>query len=134
MRVLLRIVAGFTLLSVVFTVLFLFAFWQRGGLAPLISTGPFGLLTFLAWLVTLFLGPIATVKLWRFRASGRVAAAVVWGSTALYYLLGLLFFRTPGTLIYQAIVAFGFSAVLLVLLLLPAARRACLPAAYPPAA
>jgi uncharacterized RDD family membrane protein YckC len=126
-RVLLRIVAGFSLFPVLFAVFMLVRVWQVGGFASMPRTDTFGHLSILSWLITISLGPLAVVQLWRLRPPGRVAGAVMWGNIALHQ-LGLLCFRSPrhpSALFALEFLFFGFSAVLLVVLLIPAARRVC---------
>jgi hypothetical protein len=122
MRVFLRTVAGLTIVPVVFTILLLLRHWQLVGLLPLPSIDAIGRLFYLSWLVIAFLGPFAIVQLWRLRPSGRIAGAIVWGDIALHQ-LGLLCFRIPHPLVSREMLFFGFSAILLVGLLMPASRR-----------
>jgi hypothetical protein len=94
-------------------------------MSPLISTGAFGLLTALGWLITLVVGPPAVVLLWRQRDAGRRASIAFWGSICVYYLLGLTFFRTPATQYGYTFLYIICSMVPLALLISPRAKMAC---------
>jgi hypothetical protein len=95
MRIFLRLVAGYTFLTVLFTIELLVHIWQRGGFPLLLKSGFFGIAAFIGWAITIFAGVPAAVLLWRLRNSGRIVTAIVLGSTGLYYSLGLAFFRKP---------------------------------------
>jgi hypothetical protein len=125
MRIVLRLIAGVPLLPVIATLVFVLQFWRRGGMLPLVSTGPFGLLTALGWLITLVVGPPAVVLLWRKNDAGRRASIMFWGSICLYYLLGLAFFRTPATRYGSTFLCIIVSMVPLALLVSPQAKIAC---------
>ena len=124
MRVLLRIVAGFSLVSVLFTVLLLVRVWQGGGVAWVLSANTVVQTSIISWIITVCLGPIAVSQLWRLRPLGRISGAVLWGNIALYQ-LWLLWFRTQRTLFPLELLLFGFCTMFLVVLLSPSARRVC---------
>lgn len=125
MRIFLRLVAAYTFLSVVSTIRLLIHIWQQGGFLPLLKSGTFGMATMLGWLITLVAGVPGAVLLWRMRDLGRIATAIVIGSTGLYYLLCLALFRTPqtsyGTILFYVV----FSGALVAIILSPAAGRSC---------
>ena len=125
MRIVLRLIAAWTLLSVLATLALVFGFSLRGAVWPLFHSGPFGLLTALGWLITLVVGPPAVILLWRRDESGRKVSIGFWGSICLYYLLSLLFFRTPGTRFGYAFVCIIGSLLPVVLLVSPQAKSAC---------
>jgi hypothetical protein len=125
MRIVLRLIAALTLLSVTATLVFVIGVWRRGGMVPLLSTGSFGLLTALGWLITLIVGPPAVVLLWRQNDAGRRASVVFWGSICLYYLLGLAFFRTPATRYGSTVLCIIGGMVPLALLVSSQAKIAC---------
>lgn len=125
MRIVLRLIAVWTLLTVLATLALVLGFWLRGAILPLFHSGPFGLLTALGWFITLVVGPPAAALLWRQSDAGRVASIGLWGSICLYYLLGLLFFRTPATRYGYAFVCIIGSMVPVVLLVSPQAKSAC---------
>jgi uncharacterized RDD family membrane protein YckC len=124
MRVLLRIVAGFSLVPVLFTVLLLVRLWQGGGVAWVLSANTVVQTSIVSWIVTVCLGPIAVSQLWRLRPLGPISGAVLWGNIALYQ-LWLLWFHTQRTLFPPELLLFGFCTVFLVVLLSPSARRVC---------
>jgi hypothetical protein len=64
---LIRIVAVLAAVSVLSTLWFISAFAAAGGLRPLLTSGLLGGLTIVGWVITLVLGPVAAVQLWRFR-------------------------------------------------------------------
>jgi hypothetical protein len=131
MRIVLRLIAVVTLLSVIATLMLVLGFWQRGGILPLVRTGPFGLLTAIGWLITLVVGPPAVVLLWRRNDAGRRASIIFWGSICVYYLLCLAFFRTPHTLYGSMSLCILGSMVLLALLVSPQAQLACISRTMP---
>ena len=122
MRNLLRLVAAYTAASVLTTVVFILNMWHRGGLPYLLHSGAFGVLTIAGWAVTLVVGPPAFVLLWKRENGGRILSVIVWASVCLYYV--------SGALVWHGRPSFPMvgSAILTILLLLPAARRACVPA------
>jgi hypothetical protein len=132
MRIILRLIAAVTLLSVIATLVFVLAFWRRGGMLPLVSTGPFGLLTALGWLITLVVGPPAVVLLWKQNNAGRIASIIFWASICLYYVLGLAFFRTPATRYGSVFLCIMGSMIPLALLVSRQAKIACKSRTMPP--
>lgn len=127
MRILLRLVAVICALSVVATVVFIARF-GTSGISKLVATGMFGLITLFGWLITLVAGSIAAVQLLRLKSTGRIAAAVLFGTMSAYYvygLVGIIAFRQPSTFIGPVIAMSAFSLLLVVLVLSPAAKRAC---------
>jgi hypothetical protein len=129
MRILLRLVAGFTLLSVVGTLLLIGTFWHRGTMPLLLQSGAFGLLTVAGWLLTLVAGIPAVVLLWRPTDLGRIAAAITWSSIGLYYVANLMMSNHFGTNI-RVFVYIAVCGALVVLVLSPQARRACRPKSF----
>lgn len=123
MRLLIRIVSGLAAVSVVGTLWFVAAFASRGGLGALLLSGLLGGLTFVGWLITLVVGPVAAIQLWRFRESGRRAGIVLFGFGFVYYVVGLLVLRAPGASIVQIVAAAAVFAVPVLLLLSRRARR-----------
>lgn len=125
MGIILRIVAVYAALSVALTLWFIAAFSSIGGLRPLLSGGVLGWLTLIGWLVTLVLGPVAAIKLWRFAETGRRAAIVLFGFGLLYYVAGLLFLRGPGASVLRIAVAAALFAWPLGVLLSKRAQIHC---------
>jgi hypothetical protein len=125
MRILLRLIAGFTLLSVIGTLVLVIGIWQRGGMLSLAHLGSFGILTVAGWVITLVVGPPAAVLLWKQNDAGRIAAIVVWASVCLYYLFCAALFRNPNTLSGKMTFDIAGSAVLVFFLLSSRARQAC---------
>ena len=102
--------------SVLGTLWFIAAFGAAGRLGPLVRTGVLGGLTIVGWAVTLFVGPVAAVQLWRFRESGRRAGIIFFGSGVAYYVVGFPL-RSPEASIKPILVLLAmFTAPLLVLL------------------
>jgi hypothetical protein len=125
MRIVLRLIAGFTLLSLIGTFIFVLQFWLRGGILPLLQTGPFGFLTVLGWVITIVVGPPAILLLWRLNDGGRRASVLFWASIFLYYLLTLVFFRTPSTRYGTILWSIVGSIIAMALLVSRQARLAC---------
>lgn len=126
MPLLLRVVAATAAASLVLTIWLILQLVIPRGVQPLLDTGPLGFLTLAGWAVTLLIGPIAAVQLWRLRPSGRVAGLIVFGFGLIYYTVGLIWLRAPEALIGDIAVAMLAHAVPVAILALPAARRACI--------
>lgn len=125
MHLLLRVVAAIAAVSVVFTVTLIAMFVASRGISSMLQTGPLGIMTLIGWALTLTLGPIAAVQLWRHRESGRLAGLVIFAFGVVYYLAGFFWLGTPAAQSGQIIGAAIGHAVPLVILSLPQARRAC---------
>ena len=125
MPLLLRVVAATAAASLILTIWLILQLVIPRGIQPLLDTGPLGFLTLAGWAVTLLVGPVAAVQLWRLRRSGRIAALVVFGFGLLYYTVGLIWLRAPQALTGEIGVAMVAHAVPVAILALPAARRAC---------
>jgi hypothetical protein len=68
-----------------------------GGTSWLLGTSLFQHLAALGWLITLTVGPPAVLLLWWRHEVGHILGIFLYGNICLYYLLGLTFFRAPGT-------------------------------------
>jgi hypothetical protein len=123
MRTVLRLIAVLAGLSVAQTVIFIVRFGLKG-VEALLATGVFGALTIAGWLVTFIAGPWAAIQLFRLRQTGRIAAAVVFGTMLIYYLVGLAF-RKPEAPAAPIVTLCVASMALVIVLLSPAAKRAC---------
>jgi hypothetical protein len=123
-RIILRVIALISALSVAGTSLFIARF-GAGGISALLATGIFGLITLFGWLITFIAGPIAAVQLFRLKPSGRAAAAVLFAAMLAYYLTGLIAFRQPGMAVGPVVAIGLFSLCVLVIVLSPAAKRVC---------
>ena len=125
MRVLFRLISGFSFFTVIGTLMLILGMWLRGGIPSLVHSGALGALTIAGWLITLIVGPPAVVLLWKQKNLGRIASAILWASIALYYVACVAVFRSPGALVgrmsYQILGCTG----LVIFLLSPKARRAC---------
>lgn len=124
-RLALRVIAVLTVVAVVMTVPVVLRFTTDGGIAAVLGTGVFGLLTVLGWLLTLLVGPVAAVQLWRLRPSGRRATALLAAYTTIYYASGLVFFRGPGTKVAVVVFMVAINAAASVFLLSGHARVQC---------
>ncbi len=122
MRVLVRMAAGVACLSVLGTLWFVTVIAAAGRMQPILATGLLGVLTVIGWAVTLVVGPIAAVQLWRFRESGRRAGLVLFGSGVAYYIVGWFGLRSPQASALSCAVATTWFALPLVVLLLPRTR------------
>jgi hypothetical protein len=124
MRLALRLIGILAAFSVVATVLFIFRFGLVG-LHAVIATGTFGVVTIAGWVLTFVAGPIAFVQLLRLRNSGRVAAIVLFGCMPIYYVVGMIAFRQPNAPLAPIIALSVMLSLLLVVLLLPIAKKIC---------
>jgi hypothetical protein len=125
MRILLRIIAVGVGLVVVLTTLLIVQLGMSGRLMALVGSGALGLATAVGWLMTLSVGPVAAVQLWRLQRIGLLAGAVLCAVTMGYYVVGVVFFRAPEAPLWPILGAMAVNGALLALLLSPAARRAC---------
>lgn len=122
MRVIVRVLAVLAALSVVTTLWFVASFVRAGGLRALLMSGLLGVLTLVGWIITLVIGPVAAVQLWKLRESGRRAGLLLFGYGLMYYVLGLLALRAPEASVWQIVAATTMFAVPFVVLLLPRTR------------
>jgi|SRR5687768_3466704 apolipoprotein N-acyltransferase len=125
MPLLLRVIAATAAASVVFTIWLMLVVLSAGGHRQLFAAGALGALTAIGWVVTLTLGPLAAVQLWRLKESGRLAALAVFGFGLVYYIAGYFWLRTSSASSRQILAAVVAYAVPVVILALPAARRHC---------
>lgn len=127
MRIVLRLFALLLAAVVLLTAYYLFYMVRWGYLSPFVRSGALGATTLFAWALVLLLGPFAAVQLWRLRQSGRLAAIVLTLAAMAYYVIGAVFLRGPGASSGSLITAIGVNLALALVLLSPAARRACSP-------
>ena len=126
MKIALRLIALLAALTAIATIVFVVHLGDRGFL--LVSARRLlGPVTFAGWLIAIVAGPIAAVQLFRLRRSGRVAAIILFGTMALYYGAGIAGMRADSSPTGPIISAFAFFTFLVIVLLLPAARKACRP-------
>ena len=125
MHIVLKAVAATAAASVVFTIWLMLVLVSAGAHRQLFAAGALGVLTALGWLVTLTLGPVAAVQLWRLKESGRLAALAVFGFGVVYYTAGFFWLRTPGAPRTQIVAAIVAYAIPVAMLALPAAKRHC---------
>jgi hypothetical protein len=122
MRLLIRIAAVLAAVSVLGTVWIVAALAAGGDLRALLTSGLLGGLTIVGWVITLVVGPVAAVQLWRFRQSGRRAGIILFGYGLAYYVVGLLALRSPEASTWQIFAAAVVFGLPLALLLLPRIR------------
>jgi hypothetical protein len=125
MRVLFRLISGFSFFTVIGTLMLILGMWLRGGIPMLAHSGALGALTIAGWLITLIVGPPAVVLVWKQKNAGRIASAILWASIGLYYLACMAFFRSPGALVGRMLYCILGCTGLVIFLLSPMARRAC---------
>ena len=125
MRILLRVVAVVVALAVAVTALTIVQLAVIGSLMAVARSGALGALTIAGWLAILTCGPVAAVKLWRFRRVGLTLATMLCAIAVAYLLIGLLFLRTAETPLLPIMEGLLVNALLLGFLLSPSARRAC---------
>jgi hypothetical protein len=121
-REIVRVLAVLAALSVATTLWFVASFFRAGGLRALLASGLLGVLTLVGWIVTLVIGPVAAVQLWKLRESGRRAGLLLFGYGLAYYVLGLFALRAPEASVWQIVAATTMFAVPFVVLLLPRTR------------
>jgi hypothetical protein len=122
MRLLIRIVAVVSAVSVIGTVAFVADFAAAGGLRGLPASGLLGGMTILGWVITLVAGPAAAVSLWKLRRRGRRAGIILFGYGLAYYLVGLIALRSSEASTRQIVTAAMIFALPLVILVLPRTR------------
>ena len=99
--------------------------WASGELATMWRSGAIGSGTLCFWAVTLLIGPVAAVQLWRLRQVGLFASGLLGAFGLVDALVRLLFYRTPDTTIQALLLQVFLSSALLALVGSPAARKAC---------
>ena len=70
MRIILRVLAVILWITIALFAFTLWNVWRFGHLA-LVMAGSLGVVKLLEWVLTLVLGPVAAVQLWRLQESGR---------------------------------------------------------------
>ena len=123
MRVILRVIAGVTAVSVATTLWLVAAITQAGGVQRLMETGLLGVLTIVGWCMTLFAGPVLAVHLWRVTELGRRIGVFFYGYAVLYYGAGLML-RSAGASVGQIAAALMLCALPILVLVSPATRAA----------
>lgn len=99
--------------------------WASGELATMWRSGAIGSGTLCFWAVTLLIGPVAAVQLWRLRQVGLFATGLLGALGLVDALVRLLLYRTPDTTVEPLLLEVVLSSALLALVGSPAARRAC---------
>jgi hypothetical protein len=126
MKILLRIVALLVAVAVLATALFVFHLLQHDTFELVgIARRPLAIMSFTGWALILGLGPFAAVQLWRLKRSGRIATMALLASATCYYLISLLFLRSPHSRPGVLILYIACNAAVFLVLCLPAARRVC---------
>jgi hypothetical protein len=100
-------------------------FAREGGFQLLLQRGLFGYLTLLGWGISLILGPLASVQIWRFKPIGWLASALIYVYGAIYYLYGFAFIRNPTAYRNRIILAIGYHALCATILATKSARSTC---------
>ena len=124
MRFTLRMLALLVGASVIFTIIPV-ARAGSAGVAKLAASGTFGIVTIVAWAITVVVGSFAAIQLLRLKNSGRLAAAFVFALMAIYYLAGAFVFRDPGEPWVPIAITAALAAACMVMLLLPMAKYVC---------
>ena len=123
MRLVLRVIAGVTAVSVAATLWFVAAIAVAGGLRPLLGTGVLGVLTIIGWCMTLFAGPVLAVHLWRVTEVGRRIGVLFYGYAVFYYAAGLML-RSAGASVGQIAAALVLCALPVLILVSPGTKAA----------
>ncbi|HZM94381.1 MAG TPA: hypothetical protein VFB92_13205 [Vicinamibacterales bacterium] len=124
MTIVLRLMSLFIALQVVLTIRAI-AWLARSGFLAAFVSGGLGRLTLAAWVMLCVVGPVGAVQLWRLRESGRYAAIVFTTIGILYYMIGGAMYRSAEAPPLGLAIGLFVPSVLLLILLLPAAKRAC---------
>lgn len=123
MRIALRVIACVIAIAVIQTAVLIAQLPWGGGLGPLVRSGALGLTTMAGWLIVLTAGPLAAIQLWRLRRSGLFVAVTLCGIAFTYYVIGLMFLRSPEAPVTPLVMPIVINGLVLSLLLSPAARR-----------
>ena len=124
MRIALRLIACVIAIAVIQSGVLVVHIFMLGGLGPLVDSGALGLGTIAGWLAVITAGPFAAIQLWRLRRAGLFLASILCGIAFAYYMIGLLVLRVPNAPVTPIVVAIAIDALVLSLLVSPAARRA----------
>lgn len=125
MRTFLRVIAIWIALQLAYSILLIWRMVLLGGIRELSRSGVFGFTTMLGWLLTLSVGPFATVQLWRLRESGRKSALLLSAFAFAYYSAGFLFFRGPGAEASKIALPIVGNLIFSVFLVSSPVRRTC---------
>jgi hypothetical protein len=131
MKVALRFVVVLIAVAVFLTAWLVLWFCMSGRFRALLQSGALGAVTVAGWLLCLIVGPYAAIQLWRFRRGGLYASVAIVTFAALYYLGGIFLLRSSNAPLTPIVISGLSNAVLLSLLLSPAARRLCRPKGGP---
>jgi hypothetical protein len=125
-RLILRFIAAVMALMFIAIVMQLLPMIMNGELWQLAASGLVGVMTIVGWLLIVFVAPLASLRLYQLKRSGLMLTAMLFALAAAYYIVGL-FVRPPGAAAdYQAPIGpLLVNTASCVLLLSPAARRAC---------
>jgi hypothetical protein len=127
-RLLLKFIAAVMILYFLGLMIQLPGLLLQGRLAGLVPRNIEGALLVLGWLALLLLGPIAAIRLWYLQTRGLLLTVLLLVLLALYDLAQMVF-EGDAAVRQQAMVRLVFKLASCVLLLSPAARRACAAAA-----
>src|ERR1043166_2605642 len=118
MRVLARFTAVVLMIIALFMLYSVALFASRPYPLPL----PLLISTFVLWIVTILVGPLASIRLWRFERRARVLGLVVFGVGLLYF-GSCLAIRARGAHVPSLAVHTAVNLIGLAILALPSARR-----------
>ncbi len=125
MRTVLKVLAGILWWPILATLLLVWRLWRADSLKTVVESGLFGAATALGWALTLVMGPVAAILLWRLEERGRRVALCLSLFALGYYLISWAYFRSPQTnylnLAFAVAGNFAFAAILLA----KPAREAC---------
>jgi hypothetical protein len=125
MRIILRLISIVLAIMTVLTLALALPFVTAGGLQALLHRGLFGYMTILGWGITMILGPLGSIQLWRFKPIGWLASALVFAFSTIYYAIGVVFFRNPAAPLTPIILQIGYHALFTAILATKSARSTC---------
>ena len=124
MRIILRVLAAIVWVATALMAFIIWYLWRLGHLA-LATTGFPGMIRMLEWALTLVLGPVAAMQLWRLQESGRRISLFLSVFAITDLVVSWLFFPRPGAIASGVLTGVAGNAIFSALLLSPQARRAC---------
>src|SRR5437762_2925070 len=104
MKILIRLLAVWFIISVFYTVLLIGIIVSLGNFGKMLSLGLYAYITVIGWVAVLIIGPFAAIQMWRLKPSGRITAMILLFYTAMYYLIAALFVSPPGSSYFNKIV------------------------------
>ncbi len=125
MKLILRLISVLTTIAVLWTIFFIIRIYSSGGMTAMMKDIRLALPTIFGWLMSLLLGPFASIQLWRLKNSGRVATVFLVTYSILYYTYGFLISPQRGSQVTSLLSMIFVNLLMLIFLILPVTKNKC---------